>query len=87
MKKLFKYITIAFLLVVGATFAEQINSALDWLQAVDYTALGNTIGTLASKIADGAVDLYNWVVGLFIEVPVMETMEPVTGSEVPVVQG
>ena len=86
MKKLFKYITIAFLLVVGATFSEQINAALDWLQAVDYTALGNTISTLVGKVVDFAVSIYDWAVSLFVEAPVMEAMEPAMEPATEVVQ-
>ena len=72
MKKLGKYINIAVLLVIGATFSTQINSAIDWLLAVDYTALGNTIGVIVGKIADAAVAIYDWVVALFAEAPVAE---------------
>ena len=67
MKKLFRLINIAFLLVLGATFAPQINSGIDWISEVDYTAVGNQIGAVATVIADAAVAVYNWVVGLFAE--------------------
>ena len=72
MKKLGKYINIAVLLVIGATFSEQINSAIDYLIAVDYTALGANIELVAGKIADAAVALYDFVVGLFAEAPAAE---------------
>ena len=69
MKKIKNYISIAFLLVVGATFSTQINSAIDWLLAVDYVALGNIIGTFSAKIADALVSVYDWAVALFNEAP------------------
>ena len=65
MKKLFRLIKIAFILVVGATFADQINAAIDWTLAVDYDALGANIALVAGKITDFAVATYNYVVGLF----------------------
>ena len=80
MKKIGKYITIAFLLVVGATFSTQINAALDWLLALDFVAIGNTISAFAGKVVDLVVAVYNWVVGLFSNTPmeIVETMEPAT---------
>ena len=59
MKKIGKYLSIAFFLVIGATFADQINAAVDFLLDVDYTALGNTIADLAGKLADFFVGVYN----------------------------
>ena len=79
MKKLGNLIKISFLLVVGATFSTQINSAIDWIAAVDYTALGANIELIAGKIADAAVYVYDFVVGLF-EATGAEAAEAGTGT-------
>ena len=70
MKKIGNFIKIAFLLAVGATFHTQINSAIDWLSNVDYVALGANIELIVGKIADFAVEAYNFIAGLFESTPV-----------------
>ena len=70
MKKIGKLIKIAFLLVVGATFADQINGAVDYLSDVDYALLGDQIATIAKAVADFAVSAFNWIAGLFESAPV-----------------
>ena len=65
MKKIKNYLSIAFFLVIGATFADQINSAIDYLLAVDYTAIGETIKGLTAKAVEFAKAAFNYVVELF----------------------
>ena len=61
MKKLGKYLNIALLLVIGATFATQINSVLDFLADLDYTAIGNIIATFIYKIINFFDSIYDQV--------------------------
>lgn len=63
MKKLGNLLKIAFFLVIGATFAEQINAALDYIMGIDYVALGETISSVAKAIVDGAISAFNWIKG------------------------
>ena len=80
MKKIGKFINIAVLLVIGATFSTQINAGIDYLVDVDYVALGNTISTIVGKIVDFAVLVYDWVVGLFADAPAMEAVADGSGT-------
>ena len=61
MKKLGRYINIAFLLIIGATFAEQINAGLDFLIDLDYNAIGNTISSILGSVVDGAVAAFDYI--------------------------
>ena len=62
MKKIGKYLSIAFFLVLGATFADQVNGTLDFLIDLDYGAIGTTIADFSKAIFDGAVDLVNYII-------------------------
>lgn len=65
MKRIKNFISIAFLLVVGATFATQINGAVDYFIALDYTAIGMNIQMAATKAYELVVSLVDFVSGLF----------------------
>ena len=80
MKKLGNFIKIAFILAVGATFHEQINSAIDYVAEIDYVALGANIELIAGKIADAAVYIYDFVVGLFDTPPAVEPLTDGSGT-------
>ena len=80
MKKIGKYLSIAFFLVLGATFAPQVNGALDFLIDLDYVAIGNGIADGAKAIFDGVVTIVNYIIDAINGTEAMEAMEPGTGT-------
>lgn len=67
MKRLVTLLKVSFGVFLGLTFPEQITSAIDYLQGVDYAGLFEATNGILDSVGTFLVDSFEYIKGLFAE--------------------